>query len=301
MVFRIFPSAVALFVAAAGFQAESPTKPANVLPEVFNQPRESTALSSDGKLSTATIVTWNIDRGTELDKIGASLEKRPADLYLLQEVDSNTKRGHKTDEVAELARRLHMNFVYGTEFEELSQEENGPAYTGQATLTHLPIRSARILRFRRQSGFWKPHAWLPSSLPLMQRRLGNRIALVTELTFNNRPLVVYNVHLESRSNGRVQSAQLDEIFEDAKHYPPQTAVLLGGDLNTKYFPSYFLKKLENNGFHSATGEKIERTHTIVMALDWMFARGAIEVSSGQVDKSAAGSDHYPVYAKVRAR
>ena len=134
----------------------------------------------------------------------------------------------------------------------------------------------------------------------MQRRLGNRIALVTELTFHNRLLVVYNVHLESRSNGRIQAAQLDEIFEDLKRYSQRTAVLLGGDINSKYFASYFLKKLETNGFHSATGEKIERTHRIIMALDWIFARGSIVLSSGEVDRSARGSDHYPIYAALRA-
>jgi endonuclease/exonuclease/phosphatase family metal-dependent hydrolase len=270
------------------------------LPDIFNSPRESVTLPANGAVRSATIVTWNIDKGTELGKIQAELEKRPADLYLLQEVDLNTRRGHNLDEAVELAGRLHMNFVYGRAFEELSQEDHGPAYTGQATLTRLPIRQARILRFHRQSGFWKPHAWLPSNLPLMQRRLGNRIALVTELTFNNRLLVVYNVHLESRSNGRIQMAQLDEIFEDLKRYPPQTDILLGGDLNSKYFASYYLKKLEKNGFHNALGQKIERTHRIMMALDWIFARGPIALSSGKVDQSAEGSDHYPVYAVMRA-
>lgn len=270
------------------------------LPDIFNTPRESVTLPVQGSLRSATIVTWNVDKGTDLEKIGAVLAKRPADLYLLQEVDSNTKRAHNIDEAAELARRLHMNFVYGAEFEELSQEDHGPSYTGQATLTRLPIKKARILRFQRQSGFWKPHEWLPSKLPLMQRRLGNRIALVTELTFDNRLLVVYNLHLESRSYGRIQAAQLDEVFEDAKRYPANTATILGGDLNSKYVASFYLKKLEKNGFRSATGEKIERTHRIATALDWIFVRGPIALTSGEVDRSAQGSDHYPVYAEMRA-
>jgi endonuclease/exonuclease/phosphatase (EEP) superfamily protein YafD len=84
------------------------------------------------------------------------------------------------------------------------------------------------------------------------------------------------------------------------HYSPKTAVLLGGDINSKYFASYFLRKLEKNGFHSATGEKIERTHRIIMALDWIFARGPITLSSGEVDRSVSGSDHYPLYAAMRA-
>jgi endonuclease/exonuclease/phosphatase family metal-dependent hydrolase len=134
----------------------------------------------------------------------------------------------------------------------------------------------------------------------MQRRLGSRIALVTELELAGRPLVVYNAHLESRSMGRIQAAQLDEILADLAKYPAGTAAIIGGDLNTKYFPSVFLHKLEHAGFRSATGERIERTHTIAMALDWIFVRGPITVEDGRVRRDVRGSDHYPVYAELIA-
>jgi endonuclease/exonuclease/phosphatase (EEP) superfamily protein YafD len=113
-------------------------------------------------------------------------------------------------------------------------------------------------------------------------------------------MVVYNAHLESRSAGPIQVAQLDEMLADLKQYPAGTPAILGGDLNTKYFPSIYLHKLERLGFHSATGEKIERTHTIAMALDWLFARGSIKLDSGQVRRDIKGSDHYPVYARLTA-
>jgi endonuclease/exonuclease/phosphatase family metal-dependent hydrolase len=250
-------------------------------------------------------VSWNIDRGTQLPLIGDELSKNPADLYLLQEVDCNTRRSGNTDEAAELARRLDVNLSYAVEFEELSQEQEqphqSPAYTGQATLTRLPIRHSRILRFQRQSGFWKPRSWIPSSIPLLQRRLGNRIALVTDLEFAGRMLVVYNLHLESRSIGGIQADQLDEVLGDAKtHYPPNAAIILAGDLNTKYLPSTFLRKLEREGFRSAMGERIERTHVIAMTLDWIFVRGPIRIEDGRVRRDLRGSDHYPIYAKVVA-
>jgi endonuclease/exonuclease/phosphatase (EEP) superfamily protein YafD len=138
-------------------------------------------------------------------------------------------------------------------------------------------------------------------VPFLQRRLGSRIALVTELEFADDLLVVYNVHLESRSFGGIQMAQLDEILADLKRYPPNTPAIIGGDLNTKYFPSIFLHKLENAGFRSATGEHIERTHAIVMALDWIFARGRVALKEGRVRRDLRGSDHYPIYAELVAR
>jgi endonuclease/exonuclease/phosphatase family metal-dependent hydrolase len=269
--------------------------------QMFNTPREIKAVPPRPQSSALRVVTWNIDRGAQLDLISSELAENPPDLCLLQEVDWNAARSGGRDVGGVLARRLELNMSYGIEFEELSQEHGDRAFIGQATLTHLPILKSRVLRFERQSGFWKPHSWLPSSVPLMQRRLGDRIALVTELEYAGRPLVVYNVHLESRSMGRIQAAQLDEILDDLKHYPNGTAAIIGGDLNTKYFPSVFLRKLEREGFHSATGERIERTHTIAMALDWIFARAPLTIEQGAVRKSFKGSDHYPVYAEVRTQ
>ncbi len=274
-------------------------------PEFF-EPREETFVPATDNSKSIRVVSWNIDRGTQLPLIGDELSKEPADLYLLQEVDCNTKRGENLDEGATLARRLKVNLSYAVEFEELSQQrekQNGPpAYTGQATLTRLPMRHSRILRFQRQSGFWKPRAWIPSAVPFLQRRLGDRIGLVTDLEFNGHLLVVYNLHLESRSMGRIQAEQLDEVLADAKtRYPPNTAFILGGDLNTKYLPAVFLHKLEREGFHSATGEKIERTHAIAMALDWIFVRGPIQIENGRVRRDLRGSDHYPLYAQIVAK
>ena len=117
----------------------------------------------------------------------------------------------------------------------------------------------------------------------MQRRLGSRVALVTELQFAGKLLVVYNPHLESRSYGRIQIAQLDEILADlAQRYPPGTNAIIAGDINSKYYPSIFLRKLERAGFHSALGSRIERTHKIAMALDWIFVRGPFKIDEGAV-------------------
>lgn len=267
----------------------------------FNTPREIKTVSPVTGLKSIRVVSWNIDRGEQLGLVASELEHNPPDLCLLQEVDWNTARAGNLDVGSELAKRLHLNMSYAIEFEELSQERGHPAYIGQATLTRLPIQKSRVLRFQNQSGFWKPHSWIPSSLPLMQRRLGSRIALITELQLAGHLLLVYNVHFESRSMGHIQSEQLDEVLADLKRYPSETPVILGGDLNTKYFPSVFLHKLEREGFQSATGQRIERTHAIAMALDWIFVKGPVRIEDGKVRRDFRGSDHYPIYAELVAR
>jgi endonuclease/exonuclease/phosphatase family metal-dependent hydrolase len=293
---------IAVGAVGLGFlYAESPAPGAapDVAAPSFDRPRRIVAFPADGGLSSIRVATWNIDRGTEAATIAGELARNRADLLLLQEVDWNAARSGRLDVAKMLADQLRLNVAYGIEFEELSQERDGKAYIGQATLTRLPIRKLRVLRFEKQSGFWKPHDWLPASIPLFQRRLGSRIALVTELEFAGRPLVVYNAHLESRSSGTLQAEQLDEILADLRSYPPGTAAIIGGDLNTKYFPSRFLHKLERAGFSSATGERIERTHSIAMALDWIFARG-VKIEDGTVRRDLKGSDHFPLYADLKA-
>lgn len=275
----------------------SPDVPKGLAP-AFDTPRQILRFPSDGHLNSIRIVTWNIDRGAALSTIASELQQNPADLLLLQEVDWNAARSGHLDIANELASRLQLNASYGIEFEELGQGDQ--AYIGQATLTRLPIKTSRVLRFHSQSGFWKPHSWIPSSMPLLQRRLGSRIALITELQFAGRPLLVYNLHLESRSAGHLQLEQLDEVLADIAQYPPGTSVIIGGDLNTKYFPSLYLHKLEKAGFHSATGRQIERTHEIMMTLDWIFARGIL-IEEGRVRRDLKGSDHYPIYADLKAR
>ena len=246
------------------------------------------------------ILTWNIDRGTNLDAVASTLDKCKPELALLQEVDRNTTRARHLDVAAELAGRTHLQSSYGIEFEELSQEQSDvKAYTGQAPLSRLPIRAFRTLIFQHQSGYWKARPWIPSSLPFLQRRVGARIALISEIEVSGRLLVVYNLHLESRSYGRIQFQQLNEVLGDVKqHYRSGTPVLIGGDINSKYLPARYLTKMQKAGFQSALGSHIERTHTIAMALDWLFARGPLTWRDGRVLRDAAGSDHYPVQATL---
>jgi len=270
------------------------------LAPAFNKAREIHVVSPAADLKSIRVVSWNIGRGEHWPVVGSEIERNPADLCLLQEVDWNTSRTGNIDVAAALAKRLQLNLSYGIEFEELGQEHGIPAYIGQATLTKLPLRGSRVMRFQMQSGFWKPRGWIPASMPLMQRRVGNRIALVTEHDFAGRLLVVYNVHLESRSYGRIQAEQIDEILADLRKYPADTNAIIGGDLNSKYFPSIFLRKLERAGFHSAIGERIERTHAIAMALDWIFVKGTVKIEEGKVRRDLKGSDHYPIYALLYA-
>ncbi len=246
------------------------------------------------------LLDWNIERGERLDQIAGGIESQGPDLAILQEVDLNARRTHHLDIAKELARRLKLNFVFGTEFQELSQSSAGePAYHGNAILTSLRIRSPRIIRFAAQSGFWQPRSFLPQ-WGFLQRRLGGRMALVAELDYHGRTLVVYNLHLESRSGGDIQFAELKEVLADAARYSASTPIVIAGDLNTKYRRSMIqvVEELTRQGYENAFGERSERTHVFVGSLDYIFARGPIQLREGRVHRDMHGSDHFPVSAEL---
>jgi endonuclease/exonuclease/phosphatase family metal-dependent hydrolase len=113
-------------------------------------------------LQRMRVVNWNIDRGLQLPAIVDFLESQNADLLILQEVDLNARRTRRLNVAEEIARQLQMNYVFGREFEELTQgSRTSPAYHGQATLSRWRLMNPRVIRFRRQSSFWHPRWFLP--------------------------------------------------------------------------------------------------------------------------------------------
>jgi endonuclease/exonuclease/phosphatase family metal-dependent hydrolase len=57
------------------------------------------------------VVSWNIDRGSQLHKIVEFLDGEEADIVLLQEADLNARRTHHINVAREIAQKLAMNCV----------------------------------------------------------------------------------------------------------------------------------------------------------------------------------------------
>ena len=249
--------------------------------------------------ASAKILNWNIDRGKHQAGIVAAIRETKPDICIFQEVDFGARRTHGEDVAQDLAKIFGMNYVFAPEFRELSQSTpEGAAYHGQAILTTWPIRSSRILRFEHQSGFWKPKPLLSSSLPLFQRREGGRIALVNELDRGGKPLVIYNLHLESRGSENGRLLQLNEVLADAAKLPSSTPVIIAGDLNTKTRGSPVIPRLREAGYRSCFGDRRPRTHIIIGALDWIFVRGPVECGEAEVRRDFHASDHYAISAEL---
>ena len=246
------------------------------------------------------VVDWNIDRGLQLGGVIEFLADAKADLLILQEVDMNAKRTHRLNVAREIAQKLQMNYVFGREFQELTQgSRNSPAFHGQATLSPWPLSNARVLRFQRQSNFWRPRWYLPDTEPF-QERIGGRMALVVDVNLAGRWLVSYNMHLESRGDASLRQAQLRECLRDSKQYKPSTPIVLAGDMNLNVARYDVVSELKQEDFKSPfTDQQIRTTPPKSLldrgsTIDWIFTRGPIRATQPQVHTSVTASDHYPL-------
>ncbi|HTQ59725.1 MAG TPA: endonuclease/exonuclease/phosphatase family protein [Candidatus Solibacter sp.] len=245
------------------------------------------------------IVNWNINRGLQLQKVIQFLAGAKPDIVLLQECDLNARRTHHLNIAREIAQQLQLNYVFGREFQELTQgSRRSPAYHGQSTLSRWPLSNSRILRFRKQSNFWRPHWFIPEIDPF-QERIGGRLALVSEVDLGGKIIVTYNLHLESRGDDGLRESQIEEALHDAGQYSTNTPVLIAGDFNMNVSTGISAVAIREARFqdafvnqHPATtpGSFFEDGRVI----DWIFLRGPIRSRQPQVYRSISGSDHYPL-------
>ena len=253
------------------------------------------------------IVSWNINRGLQLNEVLEFLTDASADLILLQEVDINARRTHRRNIAQDIAQTLQMNYVFGCEFEELTQgNHSSPAYHGQATLSRLPIAESRILRFRWQSGFWRPRWYVPS-IPKFQRRLGARMALVSHIDWFGKLLIAYNVHLESRGNDDLRCGQLTEIFDDAQQYGADVPAVVAGDFNFDLRQEPATSAIAGGPFNNTLHNGNVRPTTTpsglsrARAVDWILTRGALDYAEVELHRSVRASDHYPLSLVIKSR
>jgi endonuclease/exonuclease/phosphatase family metal-dependent hydrolase len=281
------------------FSLAFPAATASSLADSLDTVRTAAYSYSSGFHASLNLLNWNIDRGKNLPGIEEAMRQTKADLCIFQEVDLGARRTHGEDIARDLASTFAMNYAFAPEFQELSQgTEAGAAYHGQAILTTFPILSSRLLRFRNQSGFWKPNALMVSKLPLFQRREGGRIAQVAELDNGGHKLVVYNLHLESRGDDELRGRQIEEVLADTRQYPADTPIVIAGDLNTFSGHSRVIERLNDAGYQSCFGQRHERTHVLIGALDWVFLKGPLHSEDAHVIRDAHASDHFPIALKV---
>ena len=221
------------------------------------------------------IVSWNIERGLQFPKILDFLQTIQADLLLLQEVDLNARRTRYRDIASELARCLNLNYVFGMEFQELSEGTAArPAYHGWRRSHHGRSREPGLFVSvtSPRSG---SRVGMCRISPTFQRRIGGRIALVAEANIYGRKVVTYNLHLESRGADELRLRQLNEVLADCRRYVDRPSFVVAGDFNLDAGAGDAARALGDAGFRDAVGSPGRPTtpaHVLshARAIDWIF-------------------------------
>ena len=245
------------------------------------------------------VLSWNINRGLKLQGVMEFLSRVRADIILLQEVDVNARRSQHLNIAREISKKLRLNYVFGREFQELTQGTRAsPAFHGQATLSRWPLSGPRIIRFQQQSNFWRPRWFIPEINPF-QERLGGRMALVSAASVAGKTIITYNLHLESKGDDRLRGSQLQETMQDAGQYSANTPILLAGDFNLDASGGDIAAAISQAQFQDAFGNQHPATTPDTLlepgrAIDWIFLRGPVRPDQPQVCRSVSASDHYPL-------
>ena len=153
------------------------------------------------------ILALNMERGVRLDAWVSFLETCRPDILLASELDIGCDRSGKLDVPAELARRMGMHFVFAQEFQELTQ---GGSH-GNAIFSRHPIRWAKTVTLPRE------YDWFFD----VQKRTGDRCALLAQLDVGGKALGVGSIHLENRTGPEGRVRQLKTVLAEAERlFPP---------------------------------------------------------------------------------
>ena len=194
------------------------------VPEIHRSESKSPLLRS-----FLRVAQWNIERGEKWDLILACLRDDPvlrwADVLLLNEADCGMARSGRRQVARCLAQELGMTMVFGPAYIELGEGTGGrESLQGNAVLTRYPVLDARI----------KSLPACHDPFETEERRYGNRNCVWAALQLAEGALWVGSTHLEVRGTPACRARQMASLLGS---HPgrPQSACLIGGDLNTHGF------------------------------------------------------------------
>ncbi len=182
-------------------------------------------------------VAWNIERGKRLhelrDVLASYPELQDADFYFLTEVDWGMARSENKNVAAELGKSLghyayfapsYYNLTKGHGVERHQGGENQWGLHGKAILSRYPLNNLRSV----------PLPNLTHKLSSKEARLGQKRALLGEVSVGGKPLTLICTHLDAFSSPQGRARQLRPALLACQNLPH---ILMAGDWNTNTLDS----------------------------------------------------------------
>lgn len=239
------------------------------------------APSSELRAQVIRVAHWNIERGLRVDAIKNIFSNRfnylytyknnidlnrqkdfkkelnnfvRSDIISLNEVDVGIPRTKYKNIVKELAQVLNYNYVFVTEFVELSPVLYGPKVNrflyrglhGNAILSKYLIKDVKVIRLPECYKWFEAELRRKSPLEHARRagakvvfsekvitevRRGGRNAIVADIELPNKEILTFvSTHLEDRCYPSCRLKQMEVLLDNLKYV--RTPLVLAGDLNT---------------------------------------------------------------------
>lgn len=164
-----------------------------------------------------------------MEGIAALLQQTEADLYFLQEVDRESKRGYGIDQSAYYPEALQLASAYALNYAcayvPYPLPTIGKVYSGIQTLSAYRLEDAERVKLP------SPFSW-PVSVANLKRCL-----LVTRMPIagSDKEIVLVNLHLEAYDDGEGKLAQTQMLWELlTEEYEKGNYVIAGGDFNQAF-------------------------------------------------------------------
>lgn len=255
-----------------------------------------------------------------LTGIAEQLKDLQADFYFLQEVDRDSKRSYRTDELAFYEQALGMPGMYACNFRcdfvPYPMPPIGKVEAGLVTMTDYQVSEAS--RIALPESF----KWPIKTCNLKRCMLETRIPVED----SDKELVLINFHLEAYDSGEGKVAQMKQLSEKLQEeYAKGNYVIAGGDFNQTFegMDTYPIKDQENwtpgivgaddipEGFSLFATDNVPTCRLLnapysgnyegsqVYVIDGFIVSDNLQVTMLQnVDTGFVYSDHQPVQMQV---
>jgi endonuclease/exonuclease/phosphatase family metal-dependent hydrolase len=260
-----------------------------------------------------TVLSYNIERGHSLDGVLEWLASSSApvpDIFLLSETDRGCSRTGSRHTTFEIAEALQMDFVYATEFMEVSgqgAEVTAICEHGNALLSRYPLANVEVFRHADNVSWYTPPEDRGSS---WSTRLGGRVGIIADVVVGEKVAHVASLHLASgATDGDVRAAQAVETVARLAERP--FVHIGGGDLNAGTYIFDLQNGDTNDGVSQAfLTEGYVDSHAALdpderitldelpFVIDLVFADGGAFADPRICREDCEPfSDHYPIWAE----
>ncbi|MDG1477291.1 MAG: hypothetical protein P8Q14_09100 [Vicingaceae bacterium] len=202
---------------------------------VINGLEWDNTLSDTSEKQQIRVVSWNIERGKQLDNIITFFKEDPelsqADIILAIECDNGMGRTNNKNVTKEIAEALGMNYCFAPSYlvlgkgaigETTHQTKNTTALHGSAILSKYKIEIAQ--------GIEVPP--VKEVFHSSEKRLGCKRGLVVKINLGSKSIALGAIHVDLSSTANDRANQLEAVL---KTLPEADMQIVGGDFNCSTF------------------------------------------------------------------